>query len=128
MEAPYFVASTQTAWAALLTDRNQSGSAQQAQTLLEARVIVAIEGGYGYVERDAEACSSGLDRLPNGQGVSPNVHPPPEHRDSPVCADQPRSISDPSPCDLGQSPPECNPRFALTLYTAGLEIRTRLRG
>ena len=60
MEAPYFVAFTQTAWAALLTDCNRSGDAQQAQTLLEAALSVATEGGYGYVERDARDL---LDRI-----------------------------------------------------------------
>jgi len=53
MEAPFFVAYTQTAWAALLVDRNQPGDAQQARTLIDAAIPVATEGGYGYVERDA---------------------------------------------------------------------------
>ncbi len=53
MEAPYFTASTQTAWAALLADRDQPGDAQQARTLVEAALPVATEAGYGYVERDA---------------------------------------------------------------------------
>ncbi len=52
MEAPYFVAFTQTAWAALLTDRGQPGDLQQARTLIDAALPVATEGGYGYVERD----------------------------------------------------------------------------
>jgi class 3 adenylate cyclase/tetratricopeptide (TPR) repeat protein len=53
MEAPFFVAFTQTAWAALLIDRNQLGDAQRARSLIEAALPVATEGGYGYVERDA---------------------------------------------------------------------------
>ena len=53
MEAPFFVAYTQTAWAALLIDRNQPGDGQRARTLLSAALPVATEGGYGYVERDA---------------------------------------------------------------------------
>ncbi len=53
LEAPYFVAFTQTAWAELLTDRDQPGDVQQARTLIDAALPVATEGGYGYVERDA---------------------------------------------------------------------------
>ena len=44
---------TQSAWAAVLADRNQPGDAQHAQALLDASLPVATEGGYGYVERDA---------------------------------------------------------------------------
>jgi tetratricopeptide (TPR) repeat protein len=55
MEAPFFVAWTQTAWAALLADRNQPGDAQRARELLDAALPVATERGYGYVERDARA-------------------------------------------------------------------------
>ena len=53
MEAPFFVASTQAAWSALLIDRNQPGDVQRARTLLNIALPVATEGGYGYVERDA---------------------------------------------------------------------------
>jgi hypothetical protein len=53
MQAPYFVASTQTAWAALLLDRNQPGDAERARALVDAALPVATERGYGYVERDA---------------------------------------------------------------------------
>jgi tetratricopeptide (TPR) repeat protein len=53
MEAPFLVAFTQTAWAALLIDRNQPGDAQRARTLIAAALPVAAERGYGYVERDA---------------------------------------------------------------------------
>jgi tetratricopeptide (TPR) repeat protein len=55
LEAPYFVAWTQTAWAALLVDRNQPGDTQRARALLDAALPVATERGYGYVERDARA-------------------------------------------------------------------------
>ncbi len=53
MEAPYFVASTQTAWAALLIDRNQPGDAELGRALIDAALPVATERGYGYIERDA---------------------------------------------------------------------------
>ncbi len=53
LEAPYFVALTQTAWAALLADRDQPGDAQQARILIGLAVPIATAGGYGYVERDA---------------------------------------------------------------------------
>jgi len=53
MQAPYFVAFTQTAWAALLFDRNQPGDAESARAFLDAALPVATERGYGYVERDA---------------------------------------------------------------------------
>ena len=53
LRAPYFVAFTQTAWAALLSDRNQPGDGQRARTLIDAALPVATERGYGYVERDA---------------------------------------------------------------------------
>jgi DNA-binding SARP family transcriptional activator len=55
LEAPFFVASTQTAWAALLADRNGSGDIKRARTLLNAALPVACERGYGYVEADARA-------------------------------------------------------------------------
>ena len=53
MEAPFFVACTQIAWAALLIDRNQPSDGQRARTLIEAALPIATKGGYGYVERDA---------------------------------------------------------------------------
>ena len=55
MEAPFFVAWTQVAWADLLADRNQPGDAQQAQALADAALPVATERGFGYVERDARS-------------------------------------------------------------------------
>ena len=53
MKAPFFVAFTQAAWAALLCDRSQPGDLQRARTMIEAALSVATECGYGYVERDA---------------------------------------------------------------------------
>jgi hypothetical protein len=53
MESRFFVALTQTAWAALLADRNHPGDAQRASVLLDAALPVAIASGYGYIERDA---------------------------------------------------------------------------
>ena len=53
IESRFFIALTQTAWAALLADRNQPGDAQRARLLLEAALPVATAGGYGYIERDA---------------------------------------------------------------------------
>lgn len=55
LEAPFFVASTQTAWAALLADRNGLGDAQRAHALAGAALTAARGRGYGYVERDASA-------------------------------------------------------------------------
>jgi hypothetical protein len=55
MESPYFVAFTQTAWAALLIDRNQPGDAERARALIDAALPVSTERGYGYVERDARS-------------------------------------------------------------------------
>ncbi len=60
MEAPYFVALTQTAWAALLIDRDQSGDKEQARAFIDAALPVATERGYGYVEHDAREL---LERL-----------------------------------------------------------------
>ena len=55
MEAPFFVAMTQTAWAGLLADRDQEGDAQRARALAGAALPVATERGYGYVEHDARS-------------------------------------------------------------------------
>ncbi|HET9543814.1 MAG TPA: hypothetical protein VFP02_12055, partial [Acidimicrobiales bacterium] len=55
MEAPFFVAMTQTAWADLLADRDGSGDAGRARTLAGTALPVAQERGYGYVERDARS-------------------------------------------------------------------------
>jgi DNA-binding SARP family transcriptional activator len=55
LEAPFFVASTQTAWAALLADRNGRGDSQRAHALAGAALPAARTRGYGYVERDARA-------------------------------------------------------------------------
>jgi tetratricopeptide (TPR) repeat protein len=53
MRAPYFIALTQTAWAAVLSDRDQTGDPDQAQRLIDAALPVATDRGYGYVERNA---------------------------------------------------------------------------
>ena len=53
MQAPYFVAYTQIAWASLLADRDQPGDVQRVRTLIDLALPVASRGGYGYVERDA---------------------------------------------------------------------------
>jgi hypothetical protein len=55
MEAPFFVALTQAAWAGLLADRDQPGDRQRARALAEAALPVAGARGYGYVERDARS-------------------------------------------------------------------------
>jgi hypothetical protein len=55
MEAPFFVAMTQTAWAELLADRARSGDAGRARTLAGTALPVAEARGYGYVERDARS-------------------------------------------------------------------------
>ena len=55
MEAPFFVASTQTAWAELLTDRDKPGDARRARALADTALSVASTRGYRLVERDARA-------------------------------------------------------------------------
>jgi tetratricopeptide (TPR) repeat protein len=60
MEAPYFAAWTQTAWAALLANRDHPGDNQQARILADAALPVASQRGYGYIERDARAVLSQL--------------------------------------------------------------------
>ncbi len=60
LDARFFVALTQAAWAELLADRDQAGDAARARELADAALPVAREHGYGYVERDA---SSLLERL-----------------------------------------------------------------
>ena len=55
MEAPFFVALTQAAWADLLADRDRPGDTQRARALADAALLVATERGYGYVERDARS-------------------------------------------------------------------------
>jgi hypothetical protein len=53
MQAPFFVALTQAAWAGLLADRDQVGDRERARALVAAALPVAVERGYGYVEHDA---------------------------------------------------------------------------
>jgi DNA-binding SARP family transcriptional activator len=53
MEAPFFVAATQSAQADLLVQRDQPGDGDRAQTLLDTAVSVAVKRGFGAVERDA---------------------------------------------------------------------------
>jgi hypothetical protein len=55
MEAPFFVAMTQTAWAELLADRNKPGDTRRASDLLATAVQVARGRGYGNVARDARS-------------------------------------------------------------------------
>jgi predicted ATPase/class 3 adenylate cyclase len=55
MEAPFFVAWTQTAWAALLADHQQPGDGERARALVDASLPVAVARGYGYIERDTRA-------------------------------------------------------------------------
>ena len=55
MEAPFFVALTQTAWAELLVDRDQPGDADRARALAERRPTRRPSASYGYVERDARS-------------------------------------------------------------------------
>jgi hypothetical protein len=61
MEAPFFIAFTQTASADLLADRNQRGDVQRARALAGAALPVATERGYGYVERDARSVLSRIE-------------------------------------------------------------------
>ncbi len=55
MQAPFFVALTQAAWAGLLADRDQVGDRDRARALVADALPVALERGYGYVERDARS-------------------------------------------------------------------------
>ena len=60
MDAPFFVAMTQTAWAELLADRDQPGDADRARALVATALPVASQRGFGYIERDAHSL---LERL-----------------------------------------------------------------
>jgi DNA-binding SARP family transcriptional activator/tetratricopeptide (TPR) repeat protein len=55
LHAPFFIALTQAAWAALLVDRNKAGDSERARALAETAFAVASERGYGYVARDAQS-------------------------------------------------------------------------
>ena len=57
MESPLLVAYTHAVWVELAADR---GEATRARELAEAALAAAVQGGYGYIERDALAV---LDRL-----------------------------------------------------------------
>jgi tetratricopeptide (TPR) repeat protein len=60
MHAPYFIAVTQAAWAGLLAERDQPGDRQRARALVADALTVAVDRGYGYVERD---CRSVLTQI-----------------------------------------------------------------
>ena len=75
MEAPFFVALTQTAWAGLLVDRDQPGDARTGASAGRRRAVPSRrERGYGYVERDARAL------LPARLTVPPTREPVPRCR------------------------------------------------
>ncbi len=57
MESPLLMAYTHATWAELAADR---GDAARARELADGALAPAVEGGYGYIERDALAV---LDRL-----------------------------------------------------------------
>jgi class 3 adenylate cyclase len=60
VQSPIFVARTQAAWAAMLTDRNQHDDHTRARQMAQAALDTATTGGYGYIETDARAV---LERL-----------------------------------------------------------------
>lgn len=53
LEAPVLIAQTQATWADLLVDRDRPGDRDQAHKLLDEALPIAVEHGYGFVERDA---------------------------------------------------------------------------
>ncbi len=61
MEAPFFVAWTKTAWAALLVDRGQAGDLERARTLATEALPVAVDGGFGDVAQHAQALVDQID-------------------------------------------------------------------
>jgi tetratricopeptide (TPR) repeat protein len=69
MQSPYFVAFTQTAWAALLCDRHQPGDTQRARMLIDAALPIAARRGYGYVEQDARELLERMESLPPHESV-----------------------------------------------------------
>lgn len=60
LECPPLVATTEAAWAALLVDRDRGDDRERARAMAEDALRLAVDGGYGYAERDARAV---LDRL-----------------------------------------------------------------
>jgi class 3 adenylate cyclase len=61
MEAPFFVAWTKTAWAALLVDRGQDGDLERARALVTEALPVALDGGFGDVAQHAQALFDQID-------------------------------------------------------------------
>ncbi len=55
MNSPFFTAFTDVAWAALLADRAEDDDLAQAHRLADSALALAVEGGFGGVERDARA-------------------------------------------------------------------------
>ena len=47
----------------MLADRNQPGDTQEARTLVDAALPVAVDRGYGYIGRDARAVLQRLAEL-----------------------------------------------------------------
>jgi hypothetical protein len=55
LESPLLVAYTQSAWAALLADRDQGDDRTRARDMADQALAAATAGGYGYIEADARA-------------------------------------------------------------------------
>ena len=55
MESPLLVPHTEAAWAALLADRNRGDDRARARDMAARALAAAAAGGYGYIERDAQA-------------------------------------------------------------------------
>jgi tetratricopeptide (TPR) repeat protein len=64
LEAPAFIAMTQVAWAAMLTDCGRLTDLDHARTLAADALHAAEQHGYGATERDARAVLRALDSHP----------------------------------------------------------------
>lgn len=55
MEAPFFIALTKVAWARMLAERGAGDDLDRARAMATDALALAVEGGYGAVERQAAA-------------------------------------------------------------------------
>lgn len=55
MEAPFFIALTKVAWARVLAERGDPADADRVRSLASDALALAVEGGFGAIERQAAA-------------------------------------------------------------------------
>ncbi len=55
MEAPFFIALTKVAWARMLAERGEGDDVDRAQAMAADALSLAVEGGFGALERQAAA-------------------------------------------------------------------------